>query len=205
MYTKTELKTGIFFNLGTALTIPKFLKLNENLQRIWADKYHPRYKENTDNRSCLSAEETYEKFGQYHAEFATITSAEFGLIEELKPKAPLTISVDKITGTEKNILDTLHTVFDKATGCILAGWNIANYQIPFIIKKMMINGVKIPFLLQLRNKKPWDISMLDIMRDYQGNMFGEIPVELVANQFSVPYAEDKQLQAIMEIAIKMSI
>lgn len=206
MYTKTELKSAFFFKLGTHRRVATFEELSKELQTIWVEKFHHKYKDNT--LSFLSTSETYEKHADFIPEFAEITSISCGTVDDGNVKTdPLVAEVDTITGTEKVIFDQFCKVMEKAStkGYIVAGYNILNYQIPFLVKRLLINKVKLPLMVNLRNKKPWDITAIDIMRDYQGNMFGDIDVNLVALQFGVPVAKDvtEELRTAMGIAIAM--
>lgn len=214
LYSKTELTNAIFVKLISTRRVEKLINLNDEMGTRWVYKFHPKYVNHTTTRN--SSFDTYTDHADYVPEFSSITEIAVGVIENLSPdkKGPLTVSVVNMTGSnEKQLLESLSAFMDQGsiTSMTIAGWNISNYQIPFLTKKMLINKVKLPFLLKLRGKKPWDISAIDVMRDYQGNMFGDIDLALVANQFSVKYDEKKlgtaneELRITMEIALAMSV
>ena len=224
LYTKTELKNAFFFKIKTSLRHETLADLPEQLKKSWIEKYHSRYEQpmidycKANNISRIQyvpgtsfdrdpIELTYEIFAKYQPEYTTITGVAFGLIDQKDTKSPLTASVDSIYDTdEKVVLDNFAKVLEKVSSMQLAGYNIANYQIPFLIKRMIVKGIKLPFLLQLKNKKPWDISMIDVMRDYQGNMFGDIDLALVAYQFGIitPMLNiEDELKNTMNVAIEM--
>lgn len=216
LYKKSELTTGLFFKIKSK-TRGRLSDLSPALRRIWIEKYHPKYNITTEIKTTGDVcergfIETYDFNAGFIPEFSEITEIAIGVIEQLVKNKPLAISIVPLSGKgEKALLAELATALDKMPGAVIGGYNIANYQIPFAVKKMIANKVPIPFLFNLRGKKPWDINMIDIMRDYQGNMFGDIDIELVANQFGVKY-EDKEigtaageLRVALEIALAMSI
>lgn len=45
----------------------------------------------------------------------------------------------------------------------MCGHNIKEFDLPFIARRMLINGVKIPIKLNLFGKKPWEVPHLDTM------------------------------------------
>lgn len=219
LYSKTELKNGLFFKIGTSLQYENFSDLPEPMRNAWIEKYHARYEQATrdycnahdniyqnDNETFMDT--VYRIYAKYQPEYTKINDIAIGVISQKDMKAPLEIHFVQtvMNDDEKKLLEDIVILFEKESSRTIAGWNIGNYQIPFLIKRMLINGVKIPFLLQLKNKKPWDINMIDVMRDYQGNMFGDIDLSLVANQFKIndPMLNiGDELRITMDIAIKM--
>lgn len=43
----------------------------------------------------------------------------------------------------------------------LCGHNILKFDVPFLAKRMILNGISVPHLLQTWGKKPWEIDMID--------------------------------------------
>ncbi len=207
MYSKTELKNAFFFNLGT--TAVPFDKLSSIQKTAWSEKYNDRFRNNAHHTNGWTDEEVYEEFAKYVPEFSRIDSIAVGTIDELKPKV-FTTDVNILSGEEATLLKDFADILDnpKIFSLTLGGYNVINYQIPYVIKRMLINKVKIPMLLQLRNKKPWDMNILDIMRDYQGNMFGDVNYALVAEQFGLKVDGSNalsELETHLQIALAMSI
>lgn len=65
---------------------------------------------------------------------------------------------------EKDILTKAAHVFNKVqeTGYILSGVAIKRFDMPFISKRMAINGVKPPSNLSVYGKKPWEVNVFDL-------------------------------------------
>lgn len=212
LYKKSELTAGLFFKVKATRKYKNLNDLPVALRRIWIEKYHPKYNVKFEDGTTESYMDTYALHAEYLPEFSEITEIAIGAIEQLTKGKPMTISVAPLSSKgEKALLKEFSDAIGKMPGAVIGGYNIGNYQIPFVVKRMLVNKVDLPFLLNLRGKKPWDINMIDIMRDYQGNMFGDMDIELIANQFGVKY-EDKEigtaageLRVALEVALAMSI
>jgi hypothetical protein len=45
----------------------------------------------------------------------------------------------------------------------LCGHNIKEFDIPYICRRMLINGIPLPSILQISGKKPWEIAFIDTL------------------------------------------
>ena len=75
--------------------------------------------------------------------------------------------VKSFTGAEKTILSGLLSLrqivdWDKPgpvdSKIIINGHNVLNFDIPYIAKRIIINGFKLPAIFNFMGKKPWDIK-----------------------------------------------
>jgi DNA polymerase elongation subunit (family B) len=46
---------------------------------------------------------------------------------------------------------------------ILCGHNAKEFDFPYICRRMLVNGLKLPTILDIAGKKPWEVSHLDTM------------------------------------------
>ena len=72
----------------------------------------------------------------------------------------------------------------------IAGYNIKGFDIPFIIRRLIINSLSIPPCLMILGKKPWEITMVDICDDYRFGMRDMVPLETVCLALGVPTSKD---------------
>ena len=214
LYDKSELTSAVFINFKSERCCKMFSELPKELSNLWIQKYHHKFEKDflspkTGDLLHTDFCETYMDHADYIAEFSTITEICIGAIELAKDSTKFITEVVTLDGkTEQQLLDSLSKSLNKLPSSTIAGYNIANYQIPFIVKRMLINKINIPFHFKLRNKKPWEINMIDVMRDYQGNMFGDVDIRLVAKNFGLSVEYDKsasELKTTMDIALAMSI
>lgn len=75
---------------------------------------------------------------------------------------------------------------------MFCGHNIREFDIPFICRRMFIQQMHLPAVLQdLQNRKPWENPMLDTMQFWK---FGEyknfVSIELLAHLLEIPTPKD---------------
>jgi len=74
---------------------------------------------------------------------------------------------------------------------LLCGHNAKEFDFPYICRRMLINGLKLPNLLDLAGKKPWEISHLDTMELWKfGDYKSYTSLPLLCNIFNIPTPKD---------------
>lgn len=205
LYTKSELKNAIFFEVATKSK--PYLESTDKEINIWENHFHPRYSKNGE----LTILETYEKHSKYVPEFGEIISVTIGVVED-----DLNVTVlSTDPGDEKSVLTEFAGILNKYVQLTAAGYNLTNYTIPYLVKKMIINKVALPFHLKLRGKKPWEINMIDVMKDYQGPVFESLKLEVLAHTLGVKYNDydetkptescERYLKTVIECGLKMAL
>ena len=202
LYKKTKILEGIYFRFNTKLKY-QFYELPKSLRNIWIEKYHEKYCKLYINEKDI--EYIYNKHAYYVAEYSEILNIVIGALEQKDG----IISKDTILLNgkfEKDILQDFVDILDKVPNMVLGGFNIVNYGIPFIIKRMLFNKIKLPFQLNIKDKKPWEINVIDVMKDYQGNMFGDIDLDLLALNFGIEISNSitEEMEALLSIIINLS-
>ncbi|WP_224484251.1 3'-5' exonuclease [Robertkochia aurantiaca] len=82
-----------------------------------------------------------------------------------------------------NLLDT-HFAGDQFLMC---GHNIKEFDIPYIARRMLINGIALPAKLNLFGKKPWEIPHLDTMELWKfGDYKHYTSLKLLTHVLGVP-------------------
>lgn len=95
---------------------------------------------------------------------------------------------------EKLLLQEFSTMvsryFDDA-GNLLCAHNGKEFDFPYLCRRMLINGVDIPQLLNIAGKKPWEVQHLDTMEMWKfGDFKNFTSLELLATAFDVPTPKD---------------
>jgi predicted PolB exonuclease-like 3'-5' exonuclease len=133
----------------------------------------------------ISLSDTYQRAGIY-AEFGKIICISFGYVALEKGQRELRIKsiADK---EEKNLLVKLLKLiegFDKET--LLCAHNGKEFDFPYICRRLLINGLKIPKILDLQNKKSWEVKHLDTMELWKfGDYKHYTSLDLLANIFNI--------------------
>jgi predicted PolB exonuclease-like 3'-5' exonuclease len=180
--TDSELNKVIFLDIETVPQQKEFELLNEEQKKLWEQKakFDSAYKSGE-----ISLSDTYQRAGIY-AEFGKIICISFGYVALEKGQRELRIKsiADK---EEKNLLVKLLKLiegFDKET--LLCAHNGKEFDFPYICRRLLINGLKIPKILDLQNKKSWEVKHLDTMELWKfGDYKHYTSLDLLANIFNI--------------------
>lgn len=105
----------------------------------------------------------YEKAPLY-AEFGKIVCISIGMIN----KGDLVVK--SFAGEdEEEILKDFSELLNKAKGVTLCGYSIKDFDVPFLFRRMMINGIQVPKVLDISGKKPWEVKgLVDLKEVWKG-------------------------------------
>ncbi|MFV0304328.1 MAG: ribonuclease H-like domain-containing protein, partial [Moheibacter sp.] len=74
---------------------------------------------------------------------------------------------------------------------ILCAHNGKEFDFPFMARRMLINGIELPSILNLQGKKPWEIPHLDTMELWKfGDYKHYTSLNLLANVLEIPTPKD---------------
>ena len=95
---------------------------------------------------------------------------------------------------EKNILSQFkHLLNDSYSSGhhYLCAHNGKEFDYPFICRRMLINGISLPKILNIAGKKPWEIKHLDTMELWKlGDYTHYTSIHLLAELFNIPTPKD---------------
>ena len=208
MLQKLDLQKIIFLDIETVPLEYQFKNLPKKTVDLWdkKTKFIQKYQE-------ISAEEAYGKSGIY-AEFAKIICISAGYFH--KEGKELKLRVKSFYGEdEKEILTAFHSLLNKTLkdNYMLCAHNGKEFDFPFLGRRTLINGLKLPNQLDIAGKKPWEIQHLDTMELWKfGDYKHFTSLELLAHVFNIPspkqdldgsmvaktYYEDNDLERIKE-------
>ena len=136
----------------------------------------------------LKPEEVYDRAGIY-AEFGKIICISTGVLRNNK------LHIKSYWGDdEKELLCGFIEMLNKAKekGIIyLCAHNGKEFDYPYLIRRMLINGLSVPFILDLSGKKPWEVNHIDTMELWKfGDYKNYTSLELLAAVFGIPTPKD---------------
>jgi DNA polymerase elongation subunit (family B) len=74
---------------------------------------------------------------------------------------------------------------------VLCGHNAKEFDIPYICRRMLINGISLPSILQIAGKKPWEINHLDTLELWKfGDYKSFTSLSLLCHVFQIPTPKD---------------
>jgi DNA polymerase elongation subunit (family B) len=125
------------------------------------------------------------------AEFGKIICISVGIFSSKTEK--LNLRIKSFYGDEeKELLQSFIDILKKqADTLIFCAHNGKEFDYPYLCRRMLINGLKIPVQLNLHGKKPWEILHLDTMDLWKfGDFKNYTSLKLLAAVFGIPSPKD---------------
>ena len=131
-----------------------------------------------------SADNWWEEKAHFYPEFCKIVCVSYGYFNKGE------FIIKSLYGEdERKLLEPIPELFDKVnqSGYILCGAAIQRYDMPWLSKRLMANGLIPPKNLNVYGKKPWEVEIFDIMQVWgQGNsQESYTPMELIAASLNI--------------------
>jgi len=173
----------LFLDIETVPQYPEYEQLPDNLKKLWAVKAAKQPPPGT-----VSAEEFYERAGIF-AEFGKIICISVGLINDG------TLRIKSFSGKNEvellnDFANLLNTRFNKPE-FLLCAHNGKEFDFPYIARRMLVNGIKIPLLLDTAGRKPWEVQHLDTMELWKfGDYKNYTSLALLTAIFDIPTPKD---------------
>ena len=158
----TEQFGGILFvDIETVPVQPAYAQLSEPMQAEWERKARL-----IKNIADTTAGELFEGRAGVYSEFAKIICIGFGTMYNAGGQWKLRLKT--ISGhNEHEVLTAFVRVVDRMAAMHgevrFCGHNIREFDIPFICRRLVINGIPLPACLRLSGKKPWEIHHIDTL------------------------------------------
>jgi len=177
----------IIIDIETAAEQASFSSLTEEWKDLWQEK---------TGRSLpdgATAEEFYPMRAGVMAEFAKIVCISIAFFNK---ETTLNMRVKSFYGhDEKKILSDFLATIGKIESInskwCFAGHNIKEFDIPFICRRLLINGMKIPAYLDFQNMKPWETNIVDTFQYWRfGDYKNYTSLKLLAAAMNIPSPKD---------------
>ena len=186
MFYKLNLKDVLFLDIETVPLHDNYNKLSDKEKQLWTKKASRLISDDE------TAEQIYSRAGIY-AEFGKIVCISTGFIIENDGKREFRLK-SFYSDNENELLlafaDMLNAHFNK-DNYYLCAHNGKEFDYPFIARRMLINGVRLPKLLNISGLKPWEIKHLDTMEMWKfGDYKSYTSLDLLTTIFNIPTPKD---------------
>jgi DNA polymerase elongation subunit (family B) len=183
-----RLENLLLIDIETVSEYATFNELNEDWQELWQEKVQRQLPEET------SPAEFYPQRAGVMAEFAKVICISVGYFRR-EGKA-FQLRVKSFYGDdEKKLLQEFIEALKKMEAnnnkWSFTGHNIKEFDIPFICRRLLINGISIPPFLDFQNMKPWETNMVDTFQYWRfGDYKHYTSLKLLAAALNVPSPKD---------------
>ena len=176
----------MFLDIETVPESSSYENLKPAFQNLW-DKKSRQFR--TPEQT---AQDVYERAGIY-SEFGKIICISVGLIRE---KNPFIFRLKSFYGKDEKLLlsefSGMLTKFNRTNKeAVLCAHNGKEFDFPYIARRMIINGLIIPEILDNAGKKPWEIKLLDTMDLWKfGDYKNYTSLDLLTSILGIPTPKD---------------
>lgn len=185
MITKLNLENILFLDIETVPEVQDFSELDKTKQELWE------LKSKFQRRDEYSAEEFYPSAGIW-AEFGKIICISVGYFTFQNDVR--TFRTTSFYGEEIKLLKDFKSLlishFSQAKH-LLCAHNGKEFDFPYIARRMIINGIELPYKLNLFGKKPWEVPHLDTLDLWKfGDYKNYTSLKLLTNVLGIPSPKD---------------
>ncbi|NHM02394.1 3'-5' exonuclease [Flavobacterium difficile] len=180
-----NLENILFLDIETVPEVENFSDLDQDFQELFAHKTQYQRKDE------VPPEAFYERAGIW-AEFGKIICISVGYFTQKQGERQFRVTT--FQGDEERLLidfSNLVTNHFSLPHHLMCGHNVKEFDFPFIARRMLIHGIKIPSKLNLMGKKPWEVPHLDTLELWKfGDYKHFTSLKLLTKVLGVPSPKD---------------
>ncbi len=191
------IKTGIdhtkiaFIDIETVHGYSDIFDLPLSMATAWANVCESKYKD--EYSDTVSVGTLYKKYAALYPEFGKIICISIGVFKnetEFTVKAYYSTDERELLINVGNALTQLSSKYRT-----IGGHNILGFDIDYMIRRSVINGVNLPSSFDLYGIKPWDLKdrFIDTMVMWKGlsTYLGSCSLESISAAFGIPSPKEE--------------
>ena len=177
----------LFLDIETVPQAYRFDQLDEKSKILFEAKN--RFQISPDK----SIEQIFEDRGGILAEFGKIVCISVGMRHEGSQGRSIRLK-SFYHDDEETLLKQFKRLLDDHYNTqyhVLCGHNSKEFDTPYICRRMLINGIALPNILQIAGKKPWEINHIDTMELWKfGDYKSYTSLSLLCHVMGIPTPKD---------------
>lgn len=180
----------VFIDIETVPQCASYQDLSSTMKELWGIKHGTLRAENE------TPEQGYLNRAGVYAEFAKIICISMGFFHFDRDKNKKLFRVKSVAGDDEHKLLTdfsamLSKGFTEAEKYNFCGHNIREFDIPFICRRLIINGIELPDMFDVGGKRPWEVQDVDTMQLWKfGDYKSFTSLKLLAAILGIPTPKD---------------
>ena len=188
MLNNLNIEEILFLDIETIPLAPEYGVLTEKWKQLWEHKM----KHNIDNGEPV--EELYERAGIY-AEFGRIICISAGYVTQKNGEPYFRVKSFYDDDEKKLISDFFNAweKFERNGKRRLCAHNGQEFDFPYISRRALVNGLKLPRILNISGAKPWEIkdTLIDTLQLWKfGDYKHYTSLSLLCELFNIPTPKD---------------
>lgn len=183
----------LFIDIETVSSSPTYEALDDRMKALWAKKAKSLNRQSDMSEPDIGA--LYTDRAAIYSEYAKVVCVSVGYLIGKAPDKKLRLK-SFYSHDEQEVLQQLSEMLDGHFGDLnkhkLCGHNIKEFDIPFLCRRMVINNVQIPAIINIAGKKPWEVGhLLDTMQMWKfGDYKNFTSLNLLTAVMGIPSPKD---------------
>jgi predicted PolB exonuclease-like 3'-5' exonuclease len=176
----------LFLDVETVPQCAVFDDLDPDFQHLW-NKKSALFRKETE-----TAADVYQRAGIY-AEFGKIVCISVGMVR-FREKVPY-LRLKSFYGKDEGVIlkefTELIAKVSTHNTLWLCGHNVKEFDIPFVARRILVNGLALPEVFNVSGKKPWETSFIDTLELWKfGDYKHFTSLELLTKIFGIQSPKD---------------
>lgn len=188
----------LFLDIETVPGVGDFEELDEEMQELWGIKCRSLLRRGPEEEvEYDEMAELYRTRAGIYSEFGKIICISVGfLTRNPDGGAPVMRLKSFAHHIEASLLedfsDLLNKHFNNPDKFAICGHNIKEFDVPYICRRMLINQLPLPRMIDIAGKKPWETKhFLDTLELWKfGDLKNYTSLRLLAAVFGIPSPKD---------------
>lgn len=192
-----DLYNILFLDIETVPCVSDFDELPEELQELWALKARTILRKTEEELEYDEIVDTFNTRAGIYAEFGKIICISVGFLTRQPGSTEPLLRLKSFSNhLEASLLEDFSEIlnkhFNNPDKFALCGHNIREFDIPYICRRMLVNQLPFPRLLDIAGRKPWETKhLLDTMEMWKfGDIKNYTSLRLLAAVFGFPSPKD---------------
>ena len=189
----TRAEDLLFLDIETVRQTENFEMLDSRLKDCWIDKYEQLKSRMPDRYVDDNAAVGFENNGGIFSEFGKIVCISAGVITGQGEGRKLRLK-SYVGHDETSLLKEFSSMLQewgKHPAHSLCGHNIKEFDIPYIARRMIINGLQLPSIIDISGKKPWEVKFEDTLEMWKfGDFKHYTSLNLLTAVLGIPTPKD---------------
>ena len=197
MLEKVALEKVLFLDIETVPQDYHYSEMDDKTRQLFELKNKFRFSTSKKDKGEETDDEIWEdvhkQIGGIQAEFGKIVCISVGFVRSSSMGKELRLKSYYHDDEETLLKQFISLLNEHYNGPyhILCGHNAKEFDIPYICRRILINGLALPAALDIAGKKPWEINHLDTMELWKfGDFKAYTSLALLCHVFEVPTPKD---------------
>jgi DNA polymerase elongation subunit (family B) len=187
-----QLDRILFLDVETVPQAGDYADLSDEMAHLWAEKAQALQARSPERYPTeWSPAECFENGAGIYAEFGKVVCVSVGFV--FYQNGEMCFRSKSFCGDdEKALLTEFSSVLNKNFAAYtLCGHNIKEFDVPYLCRRLLVNGLPLPPALRIAGKKPWEVQLLDTLELWKfGDYKNYTSLKLLAAIFGIPTPKD---------------